>query len=445
VVLSGFVFSAATPFPGWAALVPVGGAAAVIAVNGRGRGPAPAQLLARGPFQWLGDLSYSLYLWHWPVVVLASWRLGPVLDWPARAGVLVLSVALAAATKSLVEDRFRVTPRRAPLRSTYVRAVAATAAVAVVAGGMLVLVGRTEAGAQRRLAAAVQNPGPCFGAASLVRRGACPQASPGRVVPDPVIAEDDRTRLYDDDCWENPPFAGTASCTYGAADAPLSIALVGNSHAGHWFAAVEAIAAERGAKVTTFVAAGCTVTAARLVWETPERADGCQQWGRRVVEETSSDRYDLIITSEIATRMVEGGSPANRQADLRSGYLGVLRQWAAAGKHVLVLRDTPQVPASQWSPPECVALLHEDLTTCGGDRRRWLRPDSLVDAAKVMKSDLVSVVDLTSRFCTAQCSAVVGGVLVFYDHHHMTDTFARTLVPDLRPRIFAALEQSQRP
>jgi len=325
VVGAAFLYSAGTPFPGWAALLPVVGTAAVIAVPRSAARFGPERLIGTGPFQLVGNLSYSLYLWHWPVVVVLGWVTGPGLGWLAGSVAILASTALAWATKRWVEDRLLVT-RPLPLRQTFRFGVVAMAVVSLASGGLLVATLTRENAAQDLLARATLTPGTCLGAASLVRGSGCVQSRTGPVVPDPLIAGQDRTRLYDDGCWENPPFAGTASCTYGDPSAPLSIALVGNSHAGHWFAAVQALAAERHARVTTFLAAGCTVTTARLTWETEERADGCLEWGRRVVEATSSDRFDLIITSEISTRSVEGGTLANRQADWKRGFLGVLQQ-----------------------------------------------------------------------------------------------------------------------
>jgi hypothetical protein len=331
-----------------------------------------------------------------------------------------------------------------PLRQAFRLAVVAMAVVSLAAAGLLVATHSRESDAQDLLARATVSPDRCLGAASLERGSGCAETRTGPVVPDPLIAGQDRTRLYGDGCWENPPFAGTASCTYGDPSAPVSIALVGHSHAGHWFAAVQALASERHARVTTFLAAGCTVTTARLTWETEERADGCLAWGRRVVKETSSGRYDLIVTSEIATRGVAGGSASNRQKDLEKGYLGVLRAWDAKGKHVLVIRDSPRVPELLGTGPQCVAANPSNLRVCSGDWRRWVYPDALVAAARSTKSERIAVVDLTPRFCSSRCSAVVGGVLAFYDNHHMTETFVRTLVPYLRGPLFEALDQALR-
>ncbi|MEO7754758.1 MAG: acyltransferase family protein [Terracoccus sp.] len=440
IVGAGIAYSADTPFPGWTALLPVAGAVAVIGASASPGRLAPGRLLGTRPFQFVGTISYSLYLWHWPVVVVVTSLVGHDLGLRTGVGVIAISLGLAWATKRFVEDRFRAAPRDASLGRTYVPALVGMLVVAMVAGGVNLLTERDSEQARAALSATVTAPGSCFGAASLADGADCPTTTTGPVVPAPIIAQQNRTRLYDDGCWEDPPFPGTTSCSYGDPASPISIALVGNSHAGQWFAAVEAIAAERGAHVTTFVATGCTLTTERLSWETPAQADGCRDWGRRVLAETSSDRYDLIITSEIATRLVEGGSLAKRQQEWQDSYAGVLRAWEAKGKHVLVIRDSPRLPTALGRGPECVAENPTRLSACRGARARWLQPDPLVDAARALGSDRVTVADLTSRFCTSQCSAVVGGVLLFYDGHHLTDTYVTTLVPYLRPPLLEALD-----
>jgi peptidoglycan/LPS O-acetylase OafA/YrhL len=106
IVAGALVLRPSTPLPGFAAVVPVLGAVLVLA--GRGDG-----LLGMPPLQWLGRVSYPLYLWHWPVQIIAERAYGGAL--PVAAGVLVvaLGVVLAATTYALVEQPIR---RNARLR-----------------------------------------------------------------------------------------------------------------------------------------------------------------------------------------------------------------------------------------------------------------------------------------------------------------------------------------
>ncbi|HEY0000279.1 MAG TPA: acyltransferase [Actinoplanes sp.] len=114
IVVAAFTFDTTTPFPGYAAGLPVAATMLVLA----GRGDA---VLGVAPLQWLGRVSYSLYLWHWPVLVIAEQAYGDALDAPTRAGLVLLSVVLAAVTYVCVENPIR---RSGRLKRSHLLAVA---------------------------------------------------------------------------------------------------------------------------------------------------------------------------------------------------------------------------------------------------------------------------------------------------------------------------------
>ena len=132
VVVSAMAFSDTTTFPGVAAALPVLATAAVVAA-----GPAlrtgPAALLRWGPLQWIGQRSYSIYLWHWPALVLVAAELGPLSAWQ-RLAVVLASVGVAAVTYSFLEN---------PVRHS--RWLAAKARRGLVLGGSLVGIGAVTA------------------------------------------------------------------------------------------------------------------------------------------------------------------------------------------------------------------------------------------------------------------------------------------------------------
>jgi len=100
------LFDSQTPFPGYAALLPTLGACAIIAAGSlTARWPGDA-LLCNPVLQYIGDRSYSLYLWHWPVLVLIEARTRD-LTASHRLLIVAISLALAHATKRWVEDPCR--------------------------------------------------------------------------------------------------------------------------------------------------------------------------------------------------------------------------------------------------------------------------------------------------------------------------------------------------
>ncbi|MFL6060894.1 MAG: acyltransferase family protein, partial [Marmoricola sp.] len=85
-------YTGSTPFPGWQAAVPVLGTAAVIAAQPEHGPGSPGPILALRPIQFLGDISYSVYLWHWPLVVFVPQLTDRPLSWTDRGSILLASL-----------------------------------------------------------------------------------------------------------------------------------------------------------------------------------------------------------------------------------------------------------------------------------------------------------------------------------------------------------------
>jgi hypothetical protein len=132
-----------------------------------------------------------------------------------------------------------------------------------------------------------------------------------------------------------------------------------------------------------------------------------------------------------------GVSPALRDERAEAGYAETLRTITAGGTRVLVIRD---VPNAVGSAPDCVATHLTDVQACTNPQTTAVEADPLYEAARKDGSGLVSTLDLTDRFCRdGRCHVVIGGLIAYFDHGHLTTTFARTLVPDIEPALVRAL------
>ncbi|MCR6706304.1 MAG: acyltransferase [Cellulomonas sp.] len=420
-----FALSGATPFPGVAAALPVGGTVLVLAAGIAGPGVRP---LGARVLQPVGATSYSLYLWHWPAVVLATGLAGG----PPPTSALVLAVALsvlpAVASYVLVEKPLHTSARlRASVGRSAVVGVVCTL-VGVVAAGLLL---RAVPGTPDDVAA----PG-----AQVLRdgtwQGPDPTTDLHRLVPALADATLDVAELYEGDCHQNALGTDPAACTFGDAASSTVVALVGDSHAGQWQPPLAAIAQDEGWRLDTYTKGSCALTSARTWLGT---VDGpytqCGQWNDAVVEHLLADPPDVVVTSNNQIEVVgDDGARLTGPAGDAAAVAGLQDAWARltdAGIPVVVVGDTPWVG---FDVPECVAL-HEDTwaVDCTVPADVPERRSGLAQQRAAATAADVPLLDLTELLCPdGSCPAIVGGVLVWRDVSHVTASYVRTLEPELR-------------
>ncbi len=426
-------FDAETAFPGAAALIPTAGTALVIAAAADGLRGGPGRALAWRPVQWLGNTSYAVYLWHWPLIVIVPFALGRPLTVPDTLAVLVAMLVLAALSQRFVEDRFRWHPsltRR--LRATFAMLAVCVVAVGGTAAGVAAHVGAVERAADASFRSAVAQAAPCVGA-GVVRDPAC--QDPGMLTPAQVAAED-KPAVYADGCWNNTPFTTRTTCTYGgeATGGPQArIALVGNSHAGHWLPALEDALQTESWQLTTYLQSVCYPVDRRIALDGAGISENCRATNRWAAESVTGGGYDLVILSARTHQPLADVAPADQEAAAESAYRETLRTFTEAGIPVLVLRDTPAMPSNV---PDCIAEHPVDVDACGAPREVALEPDPLAAAARADTTGLVSVASVEDLMCDAErCHPVVGGLIAYFDHGHLTATFARTLAPEVTDAV----------
>jgi peptidoglycan/LPS O-acetylase OafA/YrhL len=439
-------YTGETPFPGWQAAVPVLGTAAVIAAqppisSGWGGRLSPGPLLALPPVQWLGDISYSVYLWHWPLIVLLPQATGHGLTRTDKLGVLAATLVLAWLTKLFVEDRFRAAQWGIPLRKPFVLAAATMSVVVGLAALQLVEVDQRTDRAEQALARGLAGDDPCFGSRALER--SCPKVAYDDVVPAPIEAATDKSVAYDeqangDDCWSYRPRFPDKSCVFGDTDADTNIVLVGNSHAGQWLPALQRVAETSHLKVTTMLASRCAMADLRQQFETSAGSTSCLDWVHRTTERIADLHPDLVVITNRISVPAEGRSFEDSLDLYADGYASVLEAWRDAGIRTLVLRDTP---APGFQVPDCIAEKQDAYQDCDGTRAAWLPPEPEKCAVTAVDSKLVSFADLTDHICgKTVCSAVTGGVITYFDGSHLTATYATTLARYLGPLVERALD-----
>lgn len=437
IVSCGALIDGARMFPGPWALVPVGATLLVIAY--------PLRLLAARPLVVLGTLAYSLYLWHWPVLIFWLVHTGkPNAGMLDGLAVLTVSLLLAHLTHRFVENPLRYArlprgaPRRAPrpripvLRPTF----ALGAAVALLAMALAVssfswrehVVLQRAKGHELALLPRRDYPG-----ARALTSGLRVPELPMR--PTVLEARDDIPATTRDGCISDFVTAELINCVYGDVEADRTIALAGGSHAEHWITALDMLGVAHGFRVVTYLKMGCPLTT-ELV-PTIALSDNpypqCHEWNQEAMAKLVADRPDFVFTTTTRPNL---DGPGDVVPD---SYLGVWDTLDSNGISVLGMRDTPWLVHNGWltDPADCLAR-GGNAVSCGV-QRSWALSDTnpTVDAAAHHR--LLIPLDLSDAVCDARdCRVTEGNVLVYHDSHHLSATYMRTLADELGRQIAAA-------
>ena len=419
-------FDETTTWPGFPALLPVLGAAAVIA---SGIGPtagSPGRLLELRPMVWVGGISYSLYLWHWPILVAGQAAIG---DFGLRHGVMLTLIAFVPAwlSRRYVEDPIRFGPRFRPTRRALGLGAALTVTGVVIGLGLSASSALTddvkEASSREAVGAqALEGPRSADVVWSDTKRV-------DRMRPLPADAPDDIPAYVGQrpECQIGFEDVKPSVCAYGDTTSDREVVLVGSSKIAQWQGAFDAIAKREGWKLVQIFRSGCEFSDATFVRK-GEPWVACREWGGGALQEILSMDPDLVITTTQKTTALPDGSSDAKDLLPQAMVDGLARHWSAitdAGIPMAVLLDNPEPPESVKPVYECVAQHLDDLRRCSFDRKEGIAmsgtPTQLAAAAKV---PAVEVIDMADTLCPeTRCAPVIGNVLVYRQGTHITNTY----------------------
>lgn len=420
-------FDGTTTWPGLPALLPVLGAAAVIASGITPTAAAPGRLLALRPMVWIGGISYSLYLWHWPILVAGQAAIG---DFRLRHGVALTLVAFVPAwlSRRYVEDPIRFGPRFRPTRRALGLGAALTATGVVIGLGLSAssaLTGSVEEASPREAAGArvIEDPSRADVVWSDTERV-------DRMRPLPADAPDDTPSYLSaqPDCRIGFEDVKPSVCYFGDTTSKRSVVLIGSSKIAQWQGGFEAIAEREGWRIIQIFRSGCDFTDAMLVRKN-EPWVACRDWGRAALQEILRIQPDLVITTTQKSSALPDGTSDVADRSEQAMVDGLASYWGRitdAGIPVATLLDNPE-PSRAVSPVyECVAQHLDQLNRCAFDRESGFAesggPTQLAAAAKV---PAVEVIDMADVICPdgPRCAPVIGNVLVYRQGTHITNTY----------------------
>ncbi|MGD7046328.1 acyltransferase family protein [Jeotgalibacillus proteolyticus] len=417
ITLTGILLPVSTVFPGYAALLPTGGVILVIIAAETGSKFGAEKLLGSKPLMYFGSISYGFYLWHWPMLVFyyAYFDRETVTN---TAGVLIL---LCTFLLSILSIKLLEAPvRKINIKQSKGRLSAILAAFmmpVIIAGVSWTLyVNYSQAGMAEEL------PAEDYPGARMISENvpANPELEP---LPEAVNAKGDLASFYfDEGCYTARDENSVTKCSYGQTENPeYVVALVGGSHSGHWFPPLEAIAENLNFQLDVYNKDACRFS--------QDDFDGflsesCMEWNEQVMKPLLEDPPDMLITT----------ANIDKESTIPQGYIEKWRQFEDVSK-VFAIRDNPRMAED---PPLCIEETPENCSI----KRADALSDTLPWDNTENVPDNVFFADLSEFFCDEEeCFPVIGNVLVYRDHHHLTATYAETMAPALEVHIEKALEQ----
>ncbi|MQM24827.1 acyltransferase family protein [Glycomyces albidus] len=440
VVASVLLIDERTTFPGTAAALPVAGTALVIAAGCAPHRFGATALLGIAPAQYVGKISYGLYLWHWPLIMIGPAILG--LGEPRLRHYLLLMAAafiLAVVTFHLVENpiRTRRSLVQVPSRALAMGGGLITAALAL---SILASLQPMPVASNEEAAEITGNDSTVW---ELLDDSSDVDTVPVNLTPSIEDATLDTPALYEDGCQVDRDDPNVnEDCWYGDPDGEKTVVLFGDSHAAQWFPALNQVAEASGWRLLVMTKSNCSVPEVDTYDPVLEREyTECPEWKDGVFDLLEEVEPDVVVATALDEKEIIADDPAQAWTD---GWVASVERLQDTGAEVYYLADSPDVGNNV---PDCLGSNPQNASVCVGDldesvidpERREATIEAVADAG-------AEVVDPIPWLCDVEqgtCPVVVGNLLVYRDSNHLTARFVAELIPQLATAIPLEPAQSQ--
>jgi len=441
IITSGLLIHDATKFPGTFALLPTIGAALLIISGLHKRPTLSKNILGLGPLRYLGKISYSLYLWHWPIFVIPLIALSQPLSWPIKIALLLATLILSVLTEKFIERPIK-TGRLSIAHSsrTFTVAVISMSLVIGSAIGIKYVVLHSKFGSGTTRSIAKPKPAP----AGPTRLATQDFAVPGNLQPSLFDAKNDRSINYVDRCHTQLNLAPTsAPCLYGDLTSNKTIALFGDSHALAWFPAINALSKINHWKLFAQTMSSCNPADIKA-WNTNTNSEmkNCPIWRVGAIAKIIAAKPLFVIvggTRGFRTLDESGAltSVANNHIIWEAGMKRTIAKFKEVGIKVILISD---VPVAAGDPVVCLSAHPDSSLTCANPVSKAIDPGWLETERKVARADGVSLIEPQLWVCPSDpCPVIINNTLVYFDSGHLTATFSASLAGKLDWAIKKAL------
>jgi peptidoglycan/LPS O-acetylase OafA/YrhL len=425
IIFSAFHFNAQTPYPGSLVAIPVVGAALIIAGGVAPRLYAAEIFLSTKPLQWLGKRSYSLYLWHWPILIIAAQAEGrTALPFSDNILLIGFSVVLSMASYSAVENPIR--HLRTPVTKTIAMGVVSVLLTITVLTVAIVL--ESEGPSDRYSIT------PALTTHALLRQVSA--ATSISKIPENVVPALANVGNYWGGNYEAPTCQASAAqwteaiCTLGDPTSKRLMVVYGDSHALMWLPAFNNIARIAHWKLVVLAKPYCPAELVTIVNEPgfgpingPDLA--CDYWHRWAIDWINSNNPQLlVITQESAYQApaTPSSAPARfSRSEWKTGLTTLLSAVNAGHIRTVILGNIPLLAGVDG--PVCLAHHPDNIQACSVPRSSAvLWPNSIEQS--VAKAKGVGYVNVVPWFCSSRCTALVGRYCIYLDDVHINALWA---------------------
>jgi peptidoglycan/LPS O-acetylase OafA/YrhL len=423
LVSCGLLLQVGTVFPGYAALWPTLAAAMVLLAGATDSRAGADRFLSSRPLRYVGDISYSLYLWHWPVLIFyLAYRDMPRVGIKGGALIIGVSFVLAVLTHRFVEEPARTSRfgEKGGWGAYRFGIVLLVPVLALAGTWQFVTAKRAE------FAFAIDDPDHPGAAARYpgFRYQGGEDVTP---LPPPVAIPDDWGSSDGMDCEADPGYGGSICTTKHAGTPTKRVVAIGDSHMQQFLPALRPIAEKRNWELTFFLKGACPFSTDVYV---PEPQD-CTAWNEKAHDEILDMKPDAVFTQ--ATRDARVGLTE----ETPTGYVSEWQALADARIPVVAVRDTPR---HGFDPPSCAQAKGPDAPECASPRLEMFSPTPPWTKVPGIPAN-VKFVDFTDYLCApTTCPPIIGNVWVYRDFNHPTATYMRTLSPIVEEQMVAALK-----
>lgn len=462
VIYSTVGFSTASAWPGSAALVPTLGAAAIIAGGYAAGRDGPQIVLGARNAVWIGGLSYSLYLWHWPLLRIAEWQWGEL---STSTGLLIVTASVLPAWLSarFVERPIRFAPvfngkARVPLLLGLVLTVTSLVAALLLgqAASRAVVASDPESSrsspevtaarppsdaAAREATPSVDETGPAQ--TIEVEPPSPPDAEPlfDSITPDPLVAPQDLPDFYATGCQVGATEGTVTPCVSGDSKSDVVVYVVGDSKIGQWLPAIDEAAEANGWKIILHTKDSCAFTDVTVVLDDQPYTQ-CREWGTSVMDELREDKPAAVIVGSVRSEAFNDDGEVSSEA-IVDGYQSYWSELVKQGSEVIAISDNPQPNSLGMPVYECVDRHRDDPTgQCSWDSTGGSGSEVMREAADAVEG--AQYLDMNPWVCpNGRCTGVWRNVLTYRQGSHLTKTFVLALAQPLADQLAPLVNHTQ--